>query len=72
MVVRAAKGCRRSCSGVLALRVLTDTPEQADWLPPDQRDVAGRDAAPRAGATRVAHHERVAAAHALRAAACGS
>ena len=23
--------------GVLALRVLTDTPEQADWLPPDQR-----------------------------------
>ena len=42
--------------GVLALRVLTDTPEQADWLPPDQRAwlVA---TLRREQAARVAHHE---------------
>jgi ACS family tartrate transporter-like MFS transporter len=43
--------------GFLALRVLTDTPEQADWLPPDQREwlVA---TLRREQAERVAHHER--------------
>jgi ACS family tartrate transporter-like MFS transporter len=43
--------------GVLALRVLTDRPEQATWLPPDQRQwlIATLQ---REQAERVTHHER--------------
>ena len=55
MVVRG-EGLPAVVLGVLALRVLTDSPEQADWLPPAQRAwlvaTLRRDQA-----ARVAHHE---------------
>ena len=34
----SSRGCRRWSSGVLALRVLTDRPEHADWLPAEDRE----------------------------------